>query len=460
MILVNKNLTILILFILTSLFLSFASKVYPSLYLQIFIFILLGLFTFKLIKGNALVFAPILGFIFIRVTELASGLLIESGGYLTETGVTGVYTGSFIRLPIYYLIFFYSVFSAYNYLNLNHFKSKHSNFKLNRPFIFFTIVFSTLVLLSGLLAGIQNGFSFFLGVNRFTFREFGGSPLLNFFLNNRFLVLVITSAVYSISKKRFEKVFAIIIASFTVLLSVLHGEQFTSMVSLFLAFFIAPLIIATIQGKQVGNKIMVIGLSALLIGALVVLLVYSQQGYDIKDLAERRLLLQAQLWYVVDTETKSLFFGNLDSFFRNIPSFTHLNTSEFKNVLIPYGMRELMYVHALPSIYDQYLENDVTFTMGQMAMLLYWFGYLGMIPAVIFTGILFGGVILYLNNSILRMDIISTLLASKIFMWFVFGFQQGEYWYIWGAKTLVFIIFVYLFERFRNRLGIPLLSRM
>lgn len=455
----DRNFMLFLFFIFIDLLLVFSGYVYHFLGFQLVAIFLLVVFILRLIQANAMVIIPLLGFIFIRATELFSGILIESGGYLTETGVAGVYTGSFIRLPIYYLVFFYSVFCFYSFLNKSFFKSRLSVLGVNKSFLILAGVFSLLVLLSGIFAGFQYGFSFFMGINRFAFREFGGSGLLDFFLNNRFMVIVLASSIFSISMSLYEKIFSISIVIFTILISILHGEQFTSMVSLFLAFFIAPLLIYSINGKNVISKIIGLGLTALFIGAVAVVLVYAQQGFDIKDLAERRLLLQGQLWYVVDFESIGLFSGDLVSFFRNITSFLHLNTAEFKEGVIPYGMRELMYIYALPNIYELYLDNDVTFTMGQMAMLLHWFGYLGMVPVVIFTGMLFSVVILYFNNSILRMDFISILLSCKIFGWFVFGFQQGEYWYVWGAKTIIFMLFVYFFEHFRNSFGLSLLFR-
>ncbi|WP_413698793.1 DUF6418 domain-containing protein [Psychromonas sp. KJ10-10] len=177
-----------------------------------------------------------------------------------------------------------------------------------------------------------------------------------------------------------------------------------------------------------------------------------------EDIIENRLLLQGQLWFVADLYQSDNLVG-LDSFVRNIPSFFHLSTNEFIKPIIPFGMRELMFIHAVPSVYDIYIENNVTFTMGQMAMLLFWFGYLGMVIPLVFTAVFFGTVIYYLNNAILRFDVISILLASKIFMWFVFGFQQGEYWYVWGIKTMIFCVFVYLFEKYRNAFGIKFLER-
>ena len=436
-------------------FLGF-NEIFPSVGFSVLSECILSSYLMYILVKKPVLFVVLMGFLFIRVTELLSGILIESGGYLTETDILGSMNGAFIRLPFYYIIFFFAVSLGYKPAKL----SENSSKALGGLFIVFFVFFALLVIGMGLFAGLKYGFSFSMGINRFSFREFGLSPSLELFLNNRFLVVILSSMLYTFSENIKLKFFGFSCVVLTIFISVLHGEQFTAMVTLFLAFFIAPLINKVIHGENIHEKIIKIGLGAFFLGVGVVLLVYAQQGYDLKELAERRLLLQGQLWYIVDESSPNLLFGDFISFIRNIPSVLLLNTNEFRTPMIPYGMRELMYIYAIPDIYDIYLENNVTFTMGQMAMLLHWFGYVGMVPVVVLTGYLFGIAITYFVNSITRKDILSILLSSKILLWFIFGFQQGEYWYIFGLKTILFCVFVYLFETYRSSFNVFLLARI
>ncbi|WP_413698791.1 hypothetical protein ACLKMH_14455 [Psychromonas sp. KJ10-10] len=68
-------------------------------------FIIFCGYVFHFLKVSPYVAIPLLGFIFIRFTELLSGIFIENGGYLTETGLFGEVTGAFMKLTFYYIIF-------------------------------------------------------------------------------------------------------------------------------------------------------------------------------------------------------------------------------------------------------------------------------------------------------------------------------------------------------------------
>jgi len=453
----DKNLLLSGLSILIMLVLLLLSKVYATWLFSGLAVIVFCFYILYLVKRWTIVLLPMLGFVFIKMTELISGLLIESGGYMTEVDIVGEVTGAYIRLPIYYVLFFFSVIWSYKKFSAK--KQEASPVSAPDPkYLVLMLLFILLVVFSGAVSGVVSGFSLFEGSNRFSFRSHSGSSTLYFFLNNRFLTLVLLGSMFAFYSDVKEKAACVFGAVVVVLLSILHGEQFTAMISLFLAFFIAPLIFLSAQGRDIGKIVFSVGLSGGFLATFSVLLAYSQQGVDVLELVERRLVLQGQLWYVTDLHVDSLL-GETGAFVRNIPSFFHLNVDHFIDPQVPFGMRELMYVYATSNIYEIYIENNVTFTMGQMAMLLYWFGYIGMVFFILLTGVLFGMVILYLNRAISRLDVISILLASKIFVWFVFGFQQGEYWYIFGAKTVLFCGAVYLFEKYRSSLGIAFLRR-
>lgn len=430
----------------------------PSVIFSSFAVVILCLYLLVLIKNKPLAIVPLLGFIFIRAIELFSGLLIESGGYMRETELFGSSNGAFIRLVIYYCLFFHMLVVFYG-KNIEQGNVTLKSTPISKQFLLISVVFCSLVIFSGLLAGLVKGFALFMGLNRFSFREFALTSELSFFLNNRLLAIVLLSCIFAFKETIKFKALAFFGALTIAIIAVLHGEQFTQMIYLSLAFFIGPLLKQSLLGINIRQKIIKIGFTSLALGSFTVLLVYSQQGVDVSKLAESRLLLQGQLWYVTDESNSSFFYGNLDSFLRNFNSFLFLNADSLKEPLIPYGMRELMHIHAAPSIYEVYMENNVTFTMGQMAMPLYWFGYFGMVPFIVLTAAMFSRVIKYFNSAIIRKDAISIILSMKLFTWYSFAFQQGEYWYIFGLKTTIFTLFVFLFEKYRGMLNLNFLKR-
>ncbi len=449
----NRSFLFVIIISFICLIMSYVNYIYPTVIYSFLAILCLFVFLSYIAVDSPEVVLPLLPFIFIRVTELISGLLIESGGYLTETNILGQVTASFCRLVIYYVLFYFSVERGYFFIKKikGDIKSEYENVSLSKIFIFSSLIFVVFVLLIGLVSGFKDGFAFLLGISRFAFRDNSTRSLLSVFLNNRTLAVLLVSILYSCASSSMLKKISLLLFVAITFISILHGEQFASMIMLLLTFSYPILLLESKLNKLVINKIFKYGCISLLLSSLAVLIIYSNLGIDLEAFAEKRLLLQGQQWYMVDTDEEiGVFSAHLDSFIRNLPSFFHLNIYGFIDQLIPYGMRELMYVYATPNIYNAYIDNFVTFTMGQMAMLLYWFGYLGMLPWVVLTGVLFSAVIFYLNHAIFKRDLISIILASKLFSWYVFGLQQGEYWYLWGAKTILFVFVIYLFEKKRK----------
>lgn len=393
---------------------------------------------------------PLLSFTFMRIVELFSGVLIEKGGYLSETGINGSANGAFSRLSIYYIIFIMLVIVFYN--RISSFFSINKKTNINNKFIFLSFLFSFLIITAGILSGFIYGFSFSAGINRFEFRELNSNSFLFFFLNNRFFLMILLGTIFSSENSLITKIASSSFSFVLLVVSVLHGEQFTSMVVLLFAFFTGYLVIQSINGIDVASKVISISFFVVICGTAAVLLIYSKQGYYLAEIANRRLILQGQLWYVVDLNSNGIFDANFDSFLRNVNSFFEFNTDNFSDYNNPYGMRELMYKHALPDIYDIYMQNNVTFTMGQMAIALYWFGYILIVPFLLVTAFLFSLSIYYLISSIMSFSLISVFLSTKIFSWLLFGLQQGEYWYFFGVKTILFSLFAILFELFRKKL--------
>ena len=92
-----------------------------------------------------------------------------------------------------------------------------------------------------------------------------------------------------------------------------------------------------------------------------------------------RFLLQGQPWYVVDNDaqlfTAPRLGGGFLLAFRELARFLTMPT--FFDESEPSGLRDLMKSYTEPSVLRAYMFDDVTFTMGNMAVPVYWFGYAG-----------------------------------------------------------------------------------
>lgn len=440
----NRQLIPFVLLLSTLLFGVLFKSPWLSFFSVIFLFWIFVIY----LKLCAPPYILLLGFIFIRATEMFSGVLIESGGYLTETDYIGKPINAFVFLSFYYFVFFSTI--TFFSINKNIFRVINPpKINIGSFQVVIALSFCLVVLLLGVMAGLKDGFSYFLGVNRFTFRSTASiSFYLSFFLNNRYLAIIILGALFAFSVSSFLKWGSFFISLCIVACSFFHGEQFTAMVSFILAFVISSFLSSSSMGKDVSVKIALVSIVSLIFGAVALVAVYQVQNYNIQEILSQRFLLQGQLWYATYADITDLF--RWDAFERNIPSFFLMDVDSFTNGMIPYGMRELMYYYATDEVYNRYMEFNVTFTMGQMSMLLYWFGYIGMVIPIIMSAVALCYVLRYLYCAILSFDIISIVLSSKLYIWFVFGLQQGEYWYLFGLKTVIFVVFCYLFEKIRS----------
>lgn len=435
---------------------------YDNLLLQSFYvlisFILLVVYFKRQPIGLSLMFYVLI----LAVTGLVAQLMIEAGGYLFETDVFGSVNGSSLRLLCFYLIFFAvylrslgsNVSDQSNHLELNPKSTWIPAFMSDSRQVVLVLLFGLVVVFFGLLAGIREGFALTEGYNRYYIRsqtDGFGSLIFDFYLNNRiFLAFTLGALCYSLNWV--VKVVALTLLSMVVLLSVAHGEQFMATVQLGVAA-IVPWII--IQNKNKGVNYKLIGLmmvSFSFIGLISVIFAYLSQGYDIESTIFNRLALQSQLWYMVDTSANLIgsdFGINYQSFARFFASLLNFDFERFTgNSAEATGVPELMLIYGTSDIIGQLYNYGVTFTMGQMAIPVFWFGYLGGGVFVAVSAFYCARVGMLIVNVIEKGSWIELWLAAKIHSNLMFGLQQGEYWYLIGFRTVLFLLILwFLFRR-------------
>jgi hypothetical protein len=373
-----------------------------------------------------------------------AGVGIEAGGYLIETNVQGEANGAFSRLLWFYVIFTLCALVGFQWLLPEQRRARvriEPRMAIDKYSLFLGLALSAAVLAAGVLAGLTEGFALLKGINRFALRNEseGAGPIFNLFLNNQTFVAVMLGTLCTASS-RWVRGVALTMAVADIGLDVLHGEQFMSVLGTSLAMLAPFIAIHALNGKPVVRYLGIGAFLALLLGTASVFYAYKGQGLDMSDTILSRVLLQGQVWYVVDLDA-GLFnapTGGGAAFGRVLTSLASPQAPTFFETGVVSGLRDLMLAYGTPEILRAYIHDDVTFTMGQMGVPVYWFGYVGAAIFIAFTGLIYGALSALQIVVAMRGGIILLWLTTKVVSYASFGLQQGEYWNIFGIRTIAY----------------------
>ncbi|WP_277182825.1 DUF6418 domain-containing protein [Caballeronia sp. BR00000012568055] len=373
-----------------------------------------------------------------------AGIGIEAGGYLIETNVQGEANGAFSRLLWFYVIFTLCALAGFQWLLPERRRARiriEPRMAIDKYSLFLGLGLSAIVLAAGVLAGLTQGFALLKGINRFALRNEseGAGPIFNLFLNNQTFVAVMLGTLCTASN-RWVRAIALVMAVADIGLDVLHGEQFMSVLGTSLAMLAPFIAIHALNGKPVVRYLGIGALLALVLGTASVFYAYKGQGLDMSDTILSRVLLQGQVWYVVDLDAGLLSAptGGGAAFTRVLASLASPQAPTFFDTGVVSGLRDLMLAYGTPEILRAYIHDDVTFTMGQMGVPVYWFGYAGAAVFVAFTGLIYGALSALQLIVAMRGGVILLWLTTKVVSYASFGLQQGEYWNIFGIRTITY----------------------
>jgi hypothetical protein len=381
----------------------------------------------------------------ISLTAFVAGVGLESGGYLTETGVQGEATGAFSRLLSFYIIFVACALFAFSRIVDERRVGEPvvARMTVQPASVALGLGLAAAIIGAGVMAGLTGGFAFLSGVNRYALRnDSSDGALFNLFLNNQ-TFLAILLGVFCTSANRAIRWLSILMIIADVGLDVLHGEQFMSVLGVSLCVLIPLIAIHGMNGKPVVRYLGIGAGLALVLGGASVLYAYKGQGLDVSDTVVSRLLLQGQVWYVVDHDAH-LFsapaVGGAPAFARFVSSLSSWTAPTFFNDTGTSGLRDLMTSYATPDILAAYMHDDVTFTMGQMGVPVYWFGFAGGALFIALTGVVYGALGAFQVLLSMRGGVIMLWLAAKLFSYATFAVQQGEYWTLFGSRTIFYAL--------------------
>jgi hypothetical protein len=410
---------------------------------------LLALFSvIALVTSRPVFSVSILYLLMLGLTAFIAGIGVESGGLLIETGVVGEPNGAFSRLFLFYVIFIACALAGFEQCFDRRMMRTPVVPRMTRSTASLSlgIALSLITIGAGVAAGLIDGFAFLNGINRYAVRNASapgpGELLFRVFLNNElFVAIFLGTAATSTNKAIRWLSISFVIA--VMVLTFLHGEQFMSMLHFCLSVLTPVIAIQVMNGKPVLRYLVAGAIAALVLGALSVFYAYRAQGFDVNETLSSRFLLQGQAWYVVDGDanlSSAPAAGGLPAFARFAGSLFSWSAPGFQDDTNLSGLRDLMISYGLPNVLNAYISDDVTFTMGQMAVPVFWFGLVGGAAFVAITGVLYG-VLCALQIALLtRGGVILLWLIAKVFAYATFALQQGEYWSLFGARTLFYAI--------------------
>ncbi|RZF30721.1 hypothetical protein EVC45_04470 [Paraburkholderia sp. UYCP14C] len=413
-------------------------------------FALAALAVIYLVATRPLFSVSMLYFMMIGMTAFVAGIGIEAGGLMIETAVQGEPNGSFSRLLLFYALFvtcaLYSFNRSFNIRNPN---VPVALITVDARSVVLGFTLALAIIGAGVAAGLTQGFALINGVNRYTIRnESTGSDslLFNTFLNNAVFLALILGALAT-SKNQAVRWFSILLIIGATGLYILHGEQFMSVLH-FLLSVLAPVIaVLLMRGKPVLRYMAIGGGAALIIGIASVFSAYEGQGLDVQNTMTDRSLLQGQVWYVVDYDAH-LFTappaGGAPAFWRFADSLLSMNQPTFDDSFGYSGLRDVMIAYGEPQLMHSYIKDDITFTMGQMAIPVFWFGLVGGALFIAFTGLIYGVLCALQIVFALRGGVIMLWLIVKLFSYASAGIQQGDYWSFFSVRTLMYVALTYL----------------
>ncbi|QVN22003.1 DUF6418 domain-containing protein [Burkholderia pyrrocinia] len=381
----------------------------------------------------------------IGLTAFLAGVGLEDGGYLRETDIAGEATGAFSRLFSFYLIFVVCALVAFGRFLDERPAHEPITARITLQPISIVVGFglAAAIIVTGVLAGLTSGFSLFTGINRYALRnDASNGTMFNLFLNNQTFMGFLLGTIATSYDKRI-RLLAIVTMAVDLGLNVLHGEQFMAVLHIGLCSLAPFIAIHAMNGKPVVRYLGVGAGLALLLGTVSIIYAYRGQGLEVTDVISSRFLLQGQPWYVVDSDAHMFtapMLGGTAAFWRFVNSLGSWTMPTFFNDAEPSGLRDLMMSYTEPQLLKAYIFDDVTFTMGNMAVPVYWFGYAGGAVFVAITGVVYGALGALQILVAMRGGVVMLWLMAKVFSYATFAVQQGDYWMMFGSRTVFYAL--------------------
>jgi hypothetical protein len=444
----HSLLSLLLLWLFSGLSYFVPSPVFSVIALFIFAY-----FIVVLSKYAPATFVLLLTFIFLRITCLISGIAIEYGAEMIELELMGYATGAMLRLVMVYIFFitvlaivleiFYCRFT--NEIDSTFYAAKLQNEKWV-PILFMGTIFLTLITL---FIAAKTGLPLLTGMSRLAFREEVDSKIFLLYASNRKIFILLLGLVFATCigyKRRFSLALYIV----TILVAILMGEKFTSLIGISILMF-TPSLLLSRHLNSLNLVKLAVPLLALALFTLPVILNadgWSEDPVMAMEKLTSRFAGQAQVWFLADSEIQHYFAFDLDSLLHNVRSFLNLNGFELANISPYFGARYFMYNFMSEELLTLFLETKaLTLTMAFEPYLLMTNGWLGQLLPLSICAVFYALILTYISYGIFKANPISLFIAVKLLVWSAVALQQGELYFMFGLKFLGVVFIAFLYEK-------------
>lgn len=419
-----------------------------------------ALLAFLLARSAPATFILLLPLIVLRSTEFISGIAIEAGAYMSETGQYGEATGAFARLLLIQVGFLACAACIIEAV----WPKIAPSFALpdamwNRRL---TMVGYVVVALLGLATlytaylGLSGSLPIFSGEDRFHFRWRIDSSLLDFFINNRVVFAPVMGLL--LMTRKFGLMGAISIC-WLLVLSLAIGEKFTSLVNIATSAAIPLGLRFVAKGRSLPISAAIkagVGISLLVVPAI--LLAYGARD-NLNGATARfgeRISLQGQLWFVADRSEGDLMAFDPKALSADVSTWLDPARQSSSAVGTSFGLYYVMADYTASQELRWIMETGNGYVFAQQPYLLKATGYLGLFLIMCLLAAYCSAVMLILAYALGRGDIISSILIGRIFTFMIGYFVSGFFWNLFGIKNLITFaaIAVSLFlHRYRIRIA-------
>ncbi len=439
------------------LFLSIFSMAMPSGIWAVFGF--LGFCTFCILMSqytpaSFILFSPLL---FLRVTELVSGIPLEYGSYIKEVAQFGSPTGGFARLAALYIFAFTSTSIITESAWARHrnlvptFATKIDDYK-----VFFWSVAAVVILSCIYLGfvGIQNGFPILQHVDRFRYQREIEDPIYLSIIGNRYIIAFLLGMFWSSEKYR-RTSSLLFVSMFS--LSILFSEKFTSLSIMLILIAIPRGLIAIARGKTISIRhIILYPLSIVAVTLPIVLTVYGAfNNFDeAMDRFSSRFVSQGELWFVGDRDHLKLFAFDGEAIQSDVESWFDLARQNSTETGRKFGLYYAMDGYAPAEVLYYSTLHGTGYVFSLFMYLLRATGVIGLVTIAYLTHLLYAFAISLLLRSFLSVKFAQVIIAMKLFIFYVSGgFTTGFLWYFFGAKSIALLFLFFALDLPRIGVG-------
>lgn len=421
--------------------------------LSVLLFVWLCLLTLRLAQGNIAFFTP---FLVNRLSVIVALLAVESGAHLSEVERFGEPTGATAAYVFFCAVLFLSYGVAVSAFS----RALPRDEVQARLFTHLGLVVAvgilalcSAILLMMLIKGLQTGFPLITGMDRFLYRRLFADTALLYALNMKFVFAALLGFVFFHMRRipPFLKLGALCLFIALSVTYFLFGDKFFTIISNTLVF-LTPVLLQ--RWKEIPRLLLRWSPAiALFFGVLLSLTyyIYSDYGKKPPDVVftamGERMAAQGQLWHLAHGEEGVLLRWNEPLIDRHLallsepePQLTAMRegvgTHYFIQRYAPAWLKDSIYRNA----------GSVTFTMGYEAQALVMFGYVGLVLALIVTGVIIAIPAAYAAYSYRNGSPIGVLFSTYILLMVIAATNQGTPWVFIGAPMWKWYLVIAVFE--------------